>query len=49
MLEYKECSQRIADLREYFGLLEDYDLMHTVQYKGASPMVHPWDEKWQDI
>ncbi|WMW23835.1 tRNA dihydrouridine synthase DusB [Methanolobus sediminis] len=36
MLEYKECSQRITDLREYFGLLEEYDLMHTVNIKAQA-------------
>ncbi|TQD28458.1 tRNA dihydrouridine synthase DusB [Methanolobus vulcani] len=36
MLEYNECSQRIADLREYFGLLDEYDLMHTVNIKAQA-------------
>ncbi|MDK2825546.1 MAG: tRNA-dihydrouridine synthase [Methanolobus sp.] len=36
ILEYKECSQKIADLREYFGLLEEYDLMHTVNIKAQA-------------
>jgi nifR3 family TIM-barrel protein len=36
MLEYNECRQRIADLREYFGLLEEYDLMHTVNIKAQA-------------
>ncbi len=36
MLEYKECSQRITDLREYFGLLGEYDLMHTVNIKAQA-------------
>jgi nifR3 family TIM-barrel protein len=36
MLEYNECRQRIVDLREYFGLLEEYDLMHTVNIKAQA-------------
>lgn len=36
MLDYKPCSQRIADLREYFDLLEEYDLMHTVNVKAQA-------------
>jgi nifR3 family TIM-barrel protein len=36
MLEYKECSQRIADLKEYFRLLEEYNLMNTVNIKAQA-------------
>ncbi|WMW21758.1 tRNA dihydrouridine synthase DusB [Methanolobus mangrovi] len=36
MLEYEECSQRVADIREYFGLLEEYELMHTVHIKAQA-------------
>ena len=36
ILDYNECSQRISDLREYFGLLEKYDLMHTVNIKAQA-------------
>ncbi|SFM72552.1 tRNA dihydrouridine synthase DusB [Methanolobus profundi] len=36
MLEYNKCSQRITDLREYFRLLEEYDLMHTVHIKAQA-------------
>ena len=36
ILDYNECSQRISDLREYFGLLEEYDLMHTVNIKAQA-------------
>ena len=36
MLKYKECIQRIADLREYFRLLEEYDLMNTVNIKAQA-------------
>lgn len=36
ILDYKECSQRIADLMEYFRLLEEYDLMHTVNIKAQA-------------
>ena len=36
ILEYRACSQRVADLREYFGLLEEFDLMHTVHIKAQA-------------
>jgi tRNA-dihydrouridine synthase B len=36
MLDYRQCSQRIADLREYFGLLEEYDLAPTVHIKAQA-------------
>ena len=36
LLEYEECSQRVADIREYFSLLEKYELMHTVHIKAQA-------------
>ncbi len=36
LLEYEECSQRVADIREYFGLLEEYELMNTVHIKAQA-------------
>ncbi|WP_340819929.1 tRNA dihydrouridine synthase DusB [Methanolobus sp. WCC4] len=36
ILEYRECDQRIADLSEYFRLLEEFDLMHTVHIKAQA-------------
>ena len=36
MLGHKECSQRIADLKEYFRLLEEYNLMNTVNIKAQA-------------
>ncbi|MBP1909535.1 tRNA dihydrouridine synthase DusB [Methanolobus bombayensis] len=36
MLDYKPCNQRIADLKEYFGLMEEYNLMHTINVKAQA-------------
>lgn len=36
ILEYRPCEQRIADLREYFDLLEEHELMHTVHVKAQA-------------
>ncbi len=36
MLEHNEFMQRISDLREYFDLLEEYGLMHTVNIKAQA-------------
>ncbi|WYM94327.1 tRNA-dihydrouridine synthase [Methanolobus sp. ZRKC4] len=36
LLEYKQCSQRVADIREYFSLLEEHELMHTVHVKAQA-------------
>lgn len=36
LLEYNECSQRVADIREYFGLMEEYKLIHTVNIKAQA-------------
>ncbi|WP_406656028.1 tRNA dihydrouridine synthase DusB [Methanolobus sp. ZRKC2] len=34
ILEFEECAQRVTDLREYFKLLEDHELMHTINVKA---------------
>ncbi len=36
LLEYKHCTQRVEDIREYFTLLEEYELMHTVHIKAQA-------------
>jgi tRNA-dihydrouridine synthase B len=36
LFEYNECTQRVADIREYFGLLEKYELIHIVHIKAQA-------------
>lgn len=36
LLEYRQCSQRVEDIREYFSLLEEHELMHTVHIKAQA-------------
>ncbi|MBN2111358.1 MAG: tRNA dihydrouridine synthase DusB [Methanosarcinaceae archaeon] len=34
MLDFQDCEQRILDLREYFMLLEEHKLMHTINVRA---------------
>ncbi len=36
MLEYEECRQRISDLNDYFAMLEEYGLIHTVNIRAQA-------------